>query len=78
MIYLPSKEPLFAQSMQRKGACIVYFDADGFPACCNFTAFPSFRKCELCGNNCISFIVDDDGKYICAACGKFPRETLLT
>jgi len=78
MIFLPSLEPMFAQSMRRKGNFIVYIDADGFPSCCNFTQFPNFRKCEICGNNCIQFIVDDKGKYICSACGKFPREVLLT
>lgn len=79
MIILPSKEPLFATNAKTKGAYIVYIDADGFPACCNFAARPDFRKCALCGNCCIQFIIDEsDGSYICSACGKFPREVLLT
>jgi hypothetical protein len=78
VIILPSKEPLFASNVQRKGKFLVYFDHEGMQACCNFTATSKFRQCVICGNNCVQFIVDDDtGEYTCSACGKFPREVLL-
>jgi hypothetical protein len=77
MILLPSKEPLFASREQRKDKYVVYYDNDGSPACCNFTATSNARICEVCGNACVQFVVDEYGKYTCSACGKFPRELLL-
>lgn len=78
MILLPSSEPLFAASAKVKGKFVVYYDADGFPACCNFAARPQFRECCLCHNCCVQFVMNEDGTYTCSACGKFPREILLT
>ena len=74
---LASREPLFASNEKRRGRYIVYYDIDGSPACCNFTATSSARICEVCGNCCVQFVVDENGKYTCSACGKFPREILL-
>lgn len=79
MILLASKEPLFASRIDVKGKFHVYYDHEGMQACCNFTATSNFRRCTLCGNNCVQFIVDDKtGEYTCSACGKFPREVLLS
>lgn len=78
MILLPSKEPLFASGETRKGRFVVYLDQDGMPACLNFTATSNSRICEICGNCCVQFVVDEHGKYTCSACGKFPRELLLS
>lgn len=78
MILLPSKEPLFASNVQRKGNFLVYFDHEGQQACCNFTAISNSRICCICGNACIQFVVDDKtAEYTCSACGKFPREVVL-
>lgn len=78
MIMLEAKEPIFAASEKRKGRFTVYFDCEGYPCCCNFAMSINFRKCSICGNNCVNFMVDDkDGTYICSGCGKFPRELLL-
>jgi hypothetical protein len=79
MILIEAKEPVFAAAEKRKGKYTVYFDVEGFPCCCNFAMSPNYRKCFICGNNCVQFMVDDkDGTYICSGCGKFPRELLLT
>lgn len=80
MITLPSKVPLFASNEKRRGAFIVYYDNEGYPACCNFVVNPAtLKRCSICGNNCVIFIVDDrTGEYTCSACGKFPREILLS
>lgn len=79
MIFLESKEPIFATGTRRKGKYIVYLDCDGLPACINFylpNSKESGRFCQLCGNAVVHFIVDDSGQYICSACGKFPRELI--
>lgn len=78
MIILASKEPMFASGMQRKGKYITYLDKDGSPACINFSAVSNPRICCICGNCCVQFVVDDHGEYTCSACGKFPRELILS
>lgn len=79
MILLPNtKEPLFARAEQRKGQAVIYFDQDGMPACTNVAARSGGRLCIVCGNMCIAFHVNEDGSYTCSACGKFPREVILT
>jgi hypothetical protein len=80
MILIPdSREPLFASNVKRKGQYVMYFDKDGMPACVNVAARPGFRQCCICKNCCISFVVDDTtGEYTCSACGKFPREMLVS
>ena len=79
MILLPnSKEPLFASAETRRGQAILYYDKDGMPACTNVAVRAGGRICVICGNMCISFIANEDLTYTCSACGKFPREVLLT
>jgi len=78
MILLPSKVPLFASAEQRRNGATMYFDEDGQLACVNVAVRGARRArlCVLCGNCCISFIVNDDGTYTCSACGKFPKELI--
>lgn len=71
-----TKEPIFASNVKVKGKYIVYYDMDGLPASCNFSAGQQFMKCCICGNCCVQYMVDDDGTFTCSACGKFPRELL--
>ena len=80
MILLPNtKEPLFAAHEQRKGLAVIYFDQDGVPACTNVAVTSNPKVCCICGNVCIQFHVnEDDLSYTCAACGKFPREVLIS
>jgi hypothetical protein len=72
-----TREPLFAARVKTRGPMIVYYDCDGFPACINF-AREGARICSICRNACARFVVDDRGEYTCSACGKFPKELLLT
>ena len=79
MILLPNtKEPLFASAEKRKGLAVVYYDLQGMPACTNVAVRVNMRICIICGNACIMFAVNEDMTYTCSACGKFPREALLT
>jgi hypothetical protein len=78
MILLPSSEPLFARGEQRKGQAVIYFDQEGYPACTNVAVRPNGRICVICHNMCIGFVANEDGSYTCSACGKFPREMILT
>lgn len=75
-IYLASKKPLFASASQRKNGVTMYFDQGGVLACVNVAIRQDFRKCAMCGNCCISFVVNEDCTYTCSACGKFPRELI--
>ena len=86
VISLPSKEPLFAKGEQRKRVqtpqghawATMYFDQDGILACINVAVTSNPRICIVCGNCCIQFHANEDGTYTCSACGKFPRELLVT
>lgn len=71
-------EPMFAIAEKTVNGVTVYYDKDGVPACCNVLLSTQSRICELCRNCCIMYVVGEDGKYTCSACGKFPRELLLT
>jgi hypothetical protein len=79
MILLPNtKEPLFASTEKRRGLAVMYFDLDGLPACTNVAVRKDGRICVVCGNMCIGFIANEDLTYTCSACGKFPREQILS
>jgi hypothetical protein len=72
-----SRVPMFCAGEVRANKLVVYLDHDGGWACCNFQPVVNLRLCCVCGNHCITFVVDDHGEYTCSACGKFPPEILL-
>jgi hypothetical protein len=74
-----TKEPLFAIAETRRANATIYWDSDGLPACANVDLRQADAKhCSICGNCCITFIINEDATYTCSACGKFPRELLMT